>query len=398
MLAIDLKERLLDLTLHLSNVIGPRAAASRADDRALRLIREGFEGAGLEPRIEEFPFTGYEAEYWRLSVDGLEFPSVPCVASLPARDLAPAPVVDVGYGTEEELGNVKDRIILARVGRIHESFKAEKAAERGAVGMILFLEDDPWGIYTGRLRYPLGSIPAIAVSRADGLRLSRASAAGDLKARIEIDAHTWEARGKNLLATLRGRGEEFLAATAHRDSRPQSPGANDNASGSVVLLELARALSGQRPDRSIVFFSTDAEEYGLRGSLGYVEAHRDGMNRCVANLNLDSVGQGGVVVMERDRAGLLSEPLNRLVVDVARGRGLEVGQRSSQNGSDCDAFMAAGVPAAWIRGWPSTSFNSTTDTFDKLDYELMARIVGLGSAVLVGLSDPGKWVRPAASS
>ncbi|MBI2185329.1 MAG: M28 family peptidase [Thaumarchaeota archaeon] len=386
-------DRLRDDALYLSNVIGPRPAASKADERALRLYKDRFESLGLECRVEEFAFTGFEAEDWRLTAEGSELPSLPCVASPSTKGSLTAPVVDIGYGTDEEIGDVKGKIVLARIGKNHESFKAEKAAEKGALGMLVFAEEEKWGIYTGRLRYPVGSIPALCVSSTTGLRLSKAALHGEAKVSIKINAKVRDTTGKNLLAQIKGRSSEYAVMTAHRDSRPLSPGANDNVSSGATMMEIARSLADKKLDRTLVFFSTDAEEYGLRGSLYHVDAHRDELTRCVANVNLDSVGQGTVHLVDKDRAGPLSPALNGFVTKVARGMGIRVKSRSWQNGSDCDSFMTAGVPACWIRGWPTTSFNSTMDTFDKLDYKLMAKMARLGARVMEGLADPRKWKR-----
>ncbi|MBI4257628.1 MAG: M20/M25/M40 family metallo-hydrolase, partial [Thaumarchaeota archaeon] len=379
--------------LYLSNVIGPRPASSKADEKALRLFRDRFESLGLECRVEEFSFTAFEADNWRLSINGEEAPSLPCVASPSTKDTLTAPVIDVGHGTDEEIGDVGGKIILARIGKNHESFKAEKAAEKGALGMLVFAEEEKWGIYTGRLRYPIGSIPALCISSATGLRLSKAASRREAKASIELTAKISDATGKNLLAQIKGESEEYAIVTAHRDSRPHSPGANDNVSGGAVMMEVARALSNKKLKRSIVLFSTDAEEYGLRGSLHHVDKHRDELKRCVANVNLDSVGQGTIHTVQRDRAGPLSPALNSFVTHVAKRMNISVKTKSLQNGSDCDSFLNAGVPACWIRGWPSTSFNSTTDTFDKLDYRLMAKMANLGATVMGRLAESEKWSR-----
>jgi aminopeptidase YwaD len=382
--------RLRTDVLHLSNVIGPRAAGSREDQAALRVIADRMKALGLDCKVEEFKFTESIIEEWSLSVAGSEIPSIPCVSTPSSRGNISAPIIDVGYGTDEEMVGVEGKIVLARIGKIHESFKAEKARERGAVGALFFAEEEEWGIYTGRLRYPRGRMPAFCISSFDGRRLSALARSGT-KAVMSVTAGFKESVGRNLLAESAGTEDEYVIVTAHRDSRPHSPGANDNVSGGAVMMEVARGIASKRKGRSVLFISTDAEEYGLCGSVYHVETRKARLSKYAAEVNLDSMGQGTPHVVERDRAGALSPRLNALVVQVGREMGSRVKKRSFQNGSDCDPFMQAGVDACWIRGFPNTSFNSTTDTFEKLDYQFMSMIAKLSQKVIEKLTDPREW-------
>ncbi len=84
---------------------------------------------------------------------------------------------------------------------------------------------------------------------------------------------------------------EIVYVTAHYDSVPGSPGANDNGSGTSTLLELARVMKDVPTNKEIRFVAFGAEEIGLVGSRYYVsqlsQAEKD---RSVANFNLDMVG------------------------------------------------------------------------------------------------------------
>lgn len=384
------RERLRNDVRLLSKVIGSRGAGTEQDDRALQVAKERFESAGLDVMVEEFPFMKFEAKKWQLSVDSHEIPSVPNLLSPSTAGTLHGRLADVGYGTADEIRNVNGKIILAKIGRVHESVKAETAAEKGALGAIFFATEDDRGIYTGRLRYPVGSIPSVCVSSGDGQRLSRLAESGRA-VEMQVEGKMVKSAGKNLCAETEGADGEYLVLTAHRDSRPYSPGANDNASGTALMMNLASLLSKKRLRRGILFLSTDAEEYGLIGSLHHVRLHGNLLRRCVANLNLDSVGQGKLHVVEKDRAGSLSPGLNNFVIDVARSAGQKVLKVNTQNGSDCDAFMEAGVDSCWIRGWPASSFNGTADVYGRLDYALMEAALGLVTQVVEGLSSAEKW-------
>jgi len=384
------RERLRADVIRLSKAIGPRPAGTEQNGKALEVARERFESLGLDVRVERFPFRRFEATEWRLAVAGLQVLSVPCLLSPSTDRTIQGRLSYVGYGTTGEIRNVSGRIVLAKIGRVHESVKAERAAKRGAVGAIFFAIGGENGIYTGRLRYPVGSIPAVCVSSNDGLRLSKRAAHGQV-VEMQVKAKSLESTGRNLCAETEGPDWGYVTLTAHRDSRPFSPGANDNASGTALMMDVASRLAQKHLRRRVLFLSTDAEEYGLLGSRHHVRMRGETLRKCVANLNLDSVGQGRLHVIRKDRHGQLSPTLNGFVAEVACELGQRMRNIDIQNGSDCDAFAEAGVDSGWIRGWPSNSFNSTTDSFEKLDYGLMKSASGLVTRVVEGLSLPDRW-------
>ena len=90
-------------------------------------------------------------------------------------------------------------------------------------------------------------------------------------------------------------GGESLVVGAHYDSAPGTPGANDNASGAAVVLELARLLRGASPPREIRFVFFVNEEppfFGTpdMGSLRYARAARDRKDRIAAMISVETVG------------------------------------------------------------------------------------------------------------
>jgi hypothetical protein len=124
---------------------------------------------------------------------------------------------------------------------------------------------------------------------------------------------------ENVVARRPGRSSDAIVVMAHRDNTGASPGANDNASGTAALLELARAYAQPAapprppdPNHTIVFLSTDGGIFGALGAERFVERSslRD---RLVAVVNLDAIGGDGPVRMETagDRARSSSAGLVR---------------------------------------------------------------------------------------
>lgn len=129
---------------------------------------------------------------------------------------------------------------------------------------------------------------------------------------LRPEQHTFTAeipgRGRvglvNVLARVPGRSQDAVVVMAHRDNRGVSPGANDNASGTAALLEIARSYGfvtdtneggGPRvepPSQTIVFVSTDGGAYGGLGAREFVARGAYG-GRVATVLVLDAIGGSG---------------------------------------------------------------------------------------------------------
>src|SRR5437016_14677027 len=103
-------------------------------------------------------------------------------------------------------------------------------------------------------------------------------------------------RGKvqlqNLIAEAVGPAPGTIVVMAHRDNDGTGPGANDNASGTAVLVELARAYSVLTPAHTLVFLSTDGGALGGLGAVEFLE-HAPERHNIVAVINLDAIGGPG---------------------------------------------------------------------------------------------------------
>lgn len=104
---------------------------------------------------------------------------------------------------------------------------------------------------------------------------------------------------ENVLAFRQGRSNEVIAVIAHRDNSGAGPGANDNASGTAALLELARTYAvpqaaprSPEPDHTILFLSTDGGAFGGLGAERFA-TKSPYRNRVVAAINLDAIAGGG---------------------------------------------------------------------------------------------------------
>lgn len=162
------------------------------------------------------------------------------------------------------------------------------------------------------------------------------------------------------------------------------PGADDNASGVAVMLELARTFAkGPRPDRTIVFIAFTGEEAGKRGSRYYVaNEKRRPVSSCIGMVNLDTVGRLGKKKLLVLGAGSAQE-----WVHIFRGAGFVTGvelETVSQelDSSDHKSFQDAGIPAVQLFSGPNLDYHRTTDTADKIDANGLVKVASVAKEAI----------------
>ncbi|HET8713647.1 MAG TPA: M28 family metallopeptidase [Gemmatimonadales bacterium] len=286
------------------------------------------------------------------------------------------------YKTLDSLGiSVRGKIAIARYGRSFRGIKAREAQKRGAVGLIVYSDPqqdgylqgdvypkgpmrnaagiqrgsmmnsngDPttpsWSSIEGARRVPEDSldipkIPIIPMGYGNARRLLEPLTGpsvpqswqgalpfryhvgpGPVRARLHVKTERGERAFHkiwNTFGVIRGEKfpDEWVVVGGHRDA--WSPGARDNVSGTVTIMESARAFAtlareGQRPARTLLFATWDAEEWGLIGSTEWVEELEDSIKaRVVAYINEDGTFSG------RSFNGAGSPSLKPLFRDAAR--------------------------------------------------------------------------------
>ncbi|MEW5982226.1 MAG: M20/M25/M40 family metallo-hydrolase [Acidobacteriota bacterium] len=153
------------------------------------------------------------------------------------------------------------------------------------------------------------------------------------------------------------------------------PGADDNASGVAVLLELARVMStGGRPPRTVVFAAFTGEEAGLRGSRHYAAHPVFPLGKVIGTINLDTVGRLG-----REKVSVLGTGTATEWPHIFRGAGFVTGVDSrnvpeSIQSSDQLAFIERGVPAVQIFSGAHTDYHRPGDVADKVDVAGLVRV------------------------
>jgi hypothetical protein len=224
-----------------------------------------------------------------------------------------------------------------------------------------------------------------------------------LQLSLTIDIGATHARLNNVLAYLPGKTSEYLIIGAHYDhlGRGDSnslapsqigqihPGADDNASGTAGVLELARLfapLKGQL-DRGILFMSFSGEELGLLGSAYWVKNPTMPLDKCVAMINMDMIGRirdnkvfiGGVGTGSTFKSILeLAQKQTTFKVEYSPG---------GYSASDHTSFVARKIPVLFFFSGLHADYHKPSDTWDKINAPSAAQMLNMVADVMLQLAN-----------
>ena len=216
----------------------------------------------------------------------------------------------------------------------------------------------------------------------------------------------------NLIAVAPGRSPETIVVMAHRDNLGRSPGANDNASGTAALLELARNVGEAPPAHTLVFLSTDGGAYGGVGAAEFARSPRllrrlIGRGASVVGVvNLDALAGGTPprLVFSGDAA---RSPAVRLVA-TTDARVIAQARASARRPGpvaqlldlafpftlyEQGPFVAQGTPAITVTTGGERPPSPDGDTLDKLDAEQLGALGLAAQALLSSLDQSAEVAR-----
>lgn len=286
-----------------------------------------------------------------------------------------APLVDVGYGTAEEVATaeVEGAVALARTDSpptadrfVHRMESYGHAVEAGAVGFV-FRNHLPGQLPpTGSLRFNAEApIPGVGVSAETGEWLADYATQGG-RVRLSVDATTDSGTSHNTVGTVGPDTEDAVLLLAHHDAHDIGEGALDNACGVAVVVGATEILSASNLDCRVLVATVGAEETGLVGSRALAESLST--SKLTAVVNVDGAGRHRT--LRPFTHG--SEAMESIVEEVTDcvDHPIEL-EPEPQPYSDHWPFLRQGVPALQLhsvgedvgRGWGHTA----ADTRDKAD-------------------------------
>jgi aminopeptidase YwaD len=267
----------------LSEDIGPRIGGTASEKAAADYLAAALDGYGYDTVLQPFPvtdkFTGQLTGVRRQLPTDLDWQVA--AAGTGALDTTVTGVaLDLGAGEVADFAGVTatGRIVLMDYGTsATRNAQVARAVAAGAVGVVFLAASQAHPRRAGTFTPAVSSasIPVVGAAQAQKERLRAALVAGALTLRLSTTAH----RGltsNNVLATRRGqpgwRGWPNVMVCAHYDSVIGAPGANDDASGTSLVLELARVLRNLPTWGTVSFSCWGSEEQGLIGSRYYVNS------------------------------------------------------------------------------------------------------------------------------
>ncbi|MFC1587742.1 DUF4910 domain-containing protein [Planctomycetota bacterium] len=403
-----------DLLHSLCLDFGPRLAGSEdlkkaADFAASKLREYGLDNVG----VEKFPMAVWQRGKSELKLFEPFLKSHPCIA-LPystASNLK-GELLDLGWCSEEivqeKAEQLRGKIVLVDNGnppgspKLHRLHKYLMVKEAGA-SAFLFAHTVPGMLApTGSLAFDPNqgldqTIPSAGLSLETATEIREHLKRGAVTVQLDMENSLVNGSCQNVVATLPGATEETVLLVGHLDGHDISHGANDNASGSVAILEIARILKllnrKTRCTLKIALFS--GEELGLLGSHAYTKMHSDELEKIRMVFNLDIFGgQHGTLHMAlhgtKDLENLIREICSTVPDKLAINTTIVPF-------SDHFPFYLKGInaaachiPASSGGGWVHTA----ADTFDKVDLFALKRGIATLLPVLTSVLDLHEWPMP----
>lgn len=408
--AFDAKSLLRDWRM-LCERLGERRAGSGAEQQAAAYIAQRFSEAGMdEVRIEPFPCTHVrraDAEVHERSGGGWR--------RLAATPLVGAPGTPKGRPVEGELvwlelpeqgRRLEPGGLRGKVVAVFGPLPTEVAVHRGLVAaepLAVVQVDDrlpfAWtksdGVYPyWAQRY--GMRPTLTVPYLEAWRWRRE---GVRRLRVRVAVDQVEGTSQNVIAEWRGSSPAApaLVFTAHHDTQCGNTGADDNASGVVCLLALARAFgAGRRLRRTVRLISFGTEEQLSVGSTAFVRRHQPGPGEIGLVINFDSV----------------ASPLGHWLMSVAGGQALArfatkelasggldvVAQPEIIPFSDQFPFNRMGVPSLWFMrtNFPGGRWqhHSPQDNLENVSVDAVMQLLSAVLPLAVHLGRRTRWPFP----
>ncbi len=198
--------------------------------------------------------------------------------------------------------------------------------------------------------------------------------------------------------------EEYVVIGSHHDHNASRegrifPGADDNASGTVAMLEIAKALMIERPKRSVIFVWHTAEEKGLIGAYYFVQHCPVPVEKISANLNLDMITRNdpnGIYLIGSNK---MSTELDKSIHAMNdRSIHLTLDYKYEDPGhpdrfffrSDQYPYIRYGIPGVWFFCGTTEDYHQETDVEEKVDYKKMEKVTKLVYLVAMDIGNkPG---------
>lgn len=355
----------------LATTIGIRAAGTEGEAKGADYIANQLASYGYSVTRHRFPISRFRDNGTTLTLQPPEGGRLtPAPLQFSGSATITGGLLMAGSGASSDFAGRSFNSKIALIERGGNTFreKTVNARNAGAIAVIIYNNVD--GPFQGSLAEPI-NLPVVGLPRDQGLRLRQLLQAGPVEVALKVDVTTDQTPSQNVVAVHAGApaGRPIIVVGGHFDSVPAGPGANDNASGTAVMLEMARVLAReQRVELRFIAFG--AEELGLLGSRAYAtQLSEEERKRTIAMINLDMLAVGSPLVISgsddlTERATAIAKELG--VTSLGRSSGGRIG------GSDHSSFMAVGIPAVFFNRPNDPNYHTPEDKAEFVSQEALA--------------------------
>lgn len=394
-----------------------------------------------------------------ISINGKKFTGNKDYYSFPGQSeqtVTTNSILFLGYGIDEPVysdykdADVKGRVVMIMSGEPYSAdsnslisgkhqpslwtsyykVKIEKAKENGAAALLVIVDDIAKGLQDNKhrlespsMKLELGKteMPVVYISRemADAILKKtnvdkiqkKICASGkpyrkDAKTKFEVNIKNvvQKIEAENVLGYLEGSDlkDELIVVTAHYDhlgidGKIVFNGADDDGSGTVAVIELAKAFAkakreGHGPRRSILFMTVSGEEKGLLGSSYYVDHPEFPLKSTVCDLNIDMIGRVDekhtgnpdyIYLIGSDKLSSqlhsISENANKMYTNIQLDYTYndEKDKNRFYYRSDHYNFAKNKIPVIFYFNGVHADYHKETDEIEKIDFNKMQKIARL---------------------
>ena len=352
-------ERAMEHIKYLSEEIGTRPGGLEGEWKGAEYIKSVFESYGYD--VEMQPFSVGDQNLGKIIFpNGKEWETNSMSNSLFTDDSfveGEVVFVEGGLLPTDFSSDVADKIVLLERASTTAGVRTQvsNAVAANVKGVIIYSVVGSRGNYGSAFSTSLSNdvnIPVLGAAYIQGVWLKEMLAEGEVSIKIQTRKYT-DLQSLNVIATKPAKNKDANAPVivigGHMDSVVGAPGANDNASGVALTLELARVLKGYNTDKEIRFMAFGSEERGLLGARHYVnQLNSDEKSRIIGMFSADMVATS--YPLAKNLYSMTVDGSHNAVTEAATAAGTRLGNSDILPGtfgsSDHVPFHQAGIPSA----------------------------------------------------
>lgn len=419
-----------------SDLLEGRGTPSRGADIAAEYIAAQFRRAGLEPVGDDGYFQTAHWDFAKRANDGLRLVLTiggkattidganAGAVFTSAMTLGATPVVSMTWEDAlADTGKSTGKVLVVPAPRKPDPAGILNKEMKARPALIVLLDErrmharQPEGwLIDPQAPVSAGAVPAVLLHAPEAIKaLTPGSIKGSATLAATVGAaNVSKVKLRNVVGVLRGSDpvlkNEYVMLSAHYDhvgvrNGDIYNGANDDGSGTVSVIEIAQALSAQpvAPKRSIMFVALFGEELGMLGSKYYARNPLVPLKDTVAQINLEQVGRTddseGPRVNSASLTGFDFSTLGETLRRAGERTGIEVWKHASHSDAffsrgDNQSLADVGIPAhSLCTAFMFPDYHGKDDTWDKIDYDNMARVNRMVAAALQDVANTAERPR-----